>query len=80
MREQARAVGYELRALGRAGVDAAEQELGFVKRRSRDAVDSAKERADEWEHRTAKGVQERPLRALAYAAGVGVLLGLFFRR
>jgi ElaB/YqjD/DUF883 family membrane-anchored ribosome-binding protein len=42
--------------------------------------ESGRERAREWEQNLEQYVQEKPLQAVLMAAGVGVLLGLLWKR
>lgn len=48
--------------------------------RIRETVDATKDRAVHWTHTLQEGVRQDPIRSLAIAAGVGVVLGVILGR
>lgn len=48
--------------------------------KAREYVESGREKAREWEEGVEGYIQEKPVQALLIAAGVGLVLGLLWRR
>ena len=80
VKQQASAVGEELRELGTRTKEAAAQELQIARQRGEQYLAEGKEQLDDWERSVTRAVREHPLRSLAYAAGAGLLLGVLARR
>jgi ElaB/YqjD/DUF883 family membrane-anchored ribosome-binding protein len=78
--DAAQQVGQDLRNLGAQVRDAAKERYGQYTDQARNYVDQGREAAQEWEQSLESFVQEKPLQALAIAAGVGLLLGLLWKR
>jgi ElaB/YqjD/DUF883 family membrane-anchored ribosome-binding protein len=60
--------------------DAATDKYNQVRDRATDAYQQGKETAEQWEQSLETYVQEKPLQAVLLAAGIGLLLGLLWRR
>jgi ElaB/YqjD/DUF883 family membrane-anchored ribosome-binding protein len=78
--DTAQQVGQNLRDLGSQVRDAAKEKYDQYTDQARAYVDQGREAAQEWEHTLESYMQEKPLQALAIAAGVGLLLGLLWKR
>ena len=80
VREKAAEVTQNLRDVGSHVSDSAHEKLGEIKDRANDYYNRSKETAQEWEQSLESYVQEKPLQAVLIAAGVGLVLGLIWRR
>jgi ElaB/YqjD/DUF883 family membrane-anchored ribosome-binding protein len=60
--------------------DAATDKYNEVRDRASDAYNQGRETAEQWEQSLEGYVQEKPLQAVLLAAGVGLLLGLLWKR
>jgi ElaB/YqjD/DUF883 family membrane-anchored ribosome-binding protein len=60
--------------------DVANEKFNEVRGRASEAYSHGKEAAERWEQSLEGFVQEKPLQAVLLAAGVGLLLGLLWRR
>jgi ElaB/YqjD/DUF883 family membrane-anchored ribosome-binding protein len=78
--DQAQQVGQNLRDLGGQVRDQAQQKYSELSDQARDYYDQGRQKAQEWEEGLESYVQEKPLQAVLIAAGVGVLLGLLWKR
>ena len=78
--EAATQVGQNLRDLGGQVRDMATERYSQLKDQASEYYESGRERAREWEENLEQYVQEKPLQAVLIAAGVGVLLGLLWKR
>ena len=78
--DKATEVGQNLRDLGTQVRDTAKEKYEQLREQASDYYQQGRERATEWEHRLESYVQEKPLQAVMIAAGVGVLLGLLWKR
>ena len=80
LRESAAQVGHDLREMGSQMKDVAQERFNRLRQQAAEYYEQGRERAREWEQNLEKMVQERPIKSLLIAAGVGVLLGYLFRR
>ena len=78
--QTAQQVGQNLRELGGQVRDVAQQRYEQLRHQATDYYDQGKERAQEWEQSLESYVHEKPIQAVLIAAGVGVLLGLLWKR
>jgi ElaB/YqjD/DUF883 family membrane-anchored ribosome-binding protein len=78
--EQAQQVGQNLRDLGSQVRDQAQQKYSELSDQAREYYQQGREKAQEWEQGLESYIQEKPLQAVLIAAGVGVLLGLLWKR
>jgi ElaB/YqjD/DUF883 family membrane-anchored ribosome-binding protein len=60
--------------------DVANEKYNEVRDRASQAIHDGKETAERWEQSLEGYVQEKPLQAILLAAGIGLLLGLVWRR
>jgi ElaB/YqjD/DUF883 family membrane-anchored ribosome-binding protein len=60
--------------------DAAGEKFEEVRSRATDVYNRGRETAEEWEQSLESYVQAKPLQAVLLAAGVGLLLGLIWKR
>jgi ElaB/YqjD/DUF883 family membrane-anchored ribosome-binding protein len=80
VKEQAQAVGEEIRELGRRSKDVAMEEFGAIRERGEDVVEGAKQRANHLGRALGDSVRERPLQSMLWAAGAGLVIGFLVRR
>lgn len=78
--EQAQQVGQNLRDLGGQVRDQAQQKYSELSDQARDYYEQGRQKAQEWEQGLESYIQEKPMQAVLIAAGVGVLLGLLWKR
>jgi ElaB/YqjD/DUF883 family membrane-anchored ribosome-binding protein len=78
--EAATQVGQNLRDLGGQVRDMATERYSQLKDQANEYYETGRDRAREWEENLEQYVQEKPLQAVLIAAGVGVLLGLLWKR
>jgi ElaB/YqjD/DUF883 family membrane-anchored ribosome-binding protein len=78
--EAATQVGQNLRDLGSQVRDVAGERYSQLRDQATEYYDQGRERAKEWEEGLESYVHEKPLQAVLIAAGVGVLLGLLWKR
>ena len=80
IRETAGQVGENLRNLGSQVRDTATQQYEQLRQQAGDYYEQGRQRAMEMEQSLEQYVQEKPIQAVLIAAGVGVLLGLLWKR
>ena len=80
LRETASEVGENLRNLGSQVRDQATQQYENMRQQANDYYEQGRQRAMEMEQSLEDYVQEKPIQALLIAAGVGMLLGLLWKR
>ena len=78
--EQAQQVGQNLRDLGGQVRDAAREKYSQLSDQAQEYYQQGRQKAEEWEQNLESYIQEKPLQAVLIAAGVGVLLGLLWKR
>jgi ElaB/YqjD/DUF883 family membrane-anchored ribosome-binding protein len=78
--EAAQQVGHNLRDLGGQVRDAAREKYEQLSGQANEYYEQSKEKAQEWEQGLESYVQEKPIQALLIAAGVGMLLGVLWKR
>ena len=78
--DQAQQVGQNLRDLGSQVRDQAKEKYNQLSDQARDYYDQGRQKAQEWEQSLESYIQEKPLQSVLIAAGVGVLLGLLWKR
>ncbi len=66
--------------MGSQARTAATQKYEELRDSASEYYEQGKERAREWEHSLEQYVQEKPLQAVLIAAGIGVVLGLLWKR
>jgi ElaB/YqjD/DUF883 family membrane-anchored ribosome-binding protein len=80
LRQSAHDVRENLRNIGGNVSDAAREQLGKLRDQASDYYGRGKQKAQEWEQNVEDFVHDRPVQALLIAAGVGMFLGLMWRR
>jgi ElaB/YqjD/DUF883 family membrane-anchored ribosome-binding protein len=80
LREKTQEVQENLRDMGSQVRDAAQEKIGEIRNRASEYYQQGRERLSDWEQDLEGYVRERPLQSLLIAAGVGVVLGLLWRR
>jgi ElaB/YqjD/DUF883 family membrane-anchored ribosome-binding protein len=73
-------VGQNLRDMGTQARDMASERYNQLRDQAQNYYDQGRQRATEWEQGVESYVKEKPLQAVLIAAGVGVLLGLLWKR
>ncbi len=79
-REAAREVGENLREAGGRVRDVATEQYEQMKHQAQEYYERGRERAREMEQSLEQYIQEKPIRSLLIAAGVGMLLGILWKR
>ena len=80
VRQAAAQVGQNLRDLGGQVRDQASQQYDQLRQQASDYYEQGRQRAMEYEQNLEQYVQEKPIQALLIAAGVGMLLGILWKR
>jgi ElaB/YqjD/DUF883 family membrane-anchored ribosome-binding protein len=80
LKESAQQVQENLRSIGSQAKDAANEKFNDLKQQANDYYDQGRERAQEWEQGLEQYVQEKPIQSLLIAAGVGLVLGMLWKR
>lgn len=80
MRDTAAQVKENLRDLGGQVRTAATEQYDHLREQATDYYEQGRARAEQFEHNLEQYVQEKPIQSLLIAAGVGVLLGVLWKR
>jgi ElaB/YqjD/DUF883 family membrane-anchored ribosome-binding protein len=80
LRDKAGEVASNLRDMGSQVRDAATQQYHTAVDTAQDYYQQGRDRAMEWQGQVEEYVRDQPLKALAIAAGVGVVLGILWKR
>src|SRR5579863_1579159 len=80
MAEQVQQVGQNLRDLGGQVREQAREKYQHLSDQAQEYYEQGREKAREWEQGLESYIQEKPLQSVLIAAGVGVLLGLLWKR
>ena len=80
LKDKAGEVATNLRDMGTQVRDAATQQYQQALDTAQDYYQQGRERAMEWQGQVEDYVREQPIKALAIAAGVGVVLGILWKR
>ena len=78
--EQAQQMGQQLRDLGGQVRDQAREKYNQLSDQAQEYYEQGRQKAQEWEESLESYIQEKPLQSVLIAAGVGVLLGLLWKR
>jgi ElaB/YqjD/DUF883 family membrane-anchored ribosome-binding protein len=78
--EKAGQIGQNIREMGSQARSAANQKYEELRDSASEYYEQGKDRAREWENSLEQYVQEKPLQAVLIAAGIGVVLGLLWKR
>jgi ElaB/YqjD/DUF883 family membrane-anchored ribosome-binding protein len=80
IKESAQQVTENLRSIGSHARDAAGEKINDLKDQANQYYQQGRDHAQEWEKGLEEYVQEKPLQSLLIAAGVGLVLGLLWKR
>lgn len=80
LRGSAQQVQKNLRDIGEQVRDAATERYQHLRDQASEYYEQGRERAMEWERGLEEYVQEKPIKSLLIAAGVGLLIGLIWKR
>jgi ElaB/YqjD/DUF883 family membrane-anchored ribosome-binding protein len=80
LKESAQQVTQNLRSMGSQARDAANEKFNDLRQQASEYYDQGRERAQEWEQGLEQYVQEKPIQSLLIAAGVGLVLGMLWKR
>jgi ElaB/YqjD/DUF883 family membrane-anchored ribosome-binding protein len=80
VREGAKQATQNLRDLGNQVRDAATEKYNQFSDQAKDYYNQGRDAAQQWEQSIEGYVQEKPMQALLIAAGVGLLLGVLWKR
>jgi ElaB/YqjD/DUF883 family membrane-anchored ribosome-binding protein len=78
--DKASEMGQNLRDLGGQVRDQAREKYEQISDQARNYYDQGRETAQQWEQSLEQYIQEKPLQSLMIAAGVGMLLGVLWKR
>ncbi len=78
--ETAAQVGQNIRDLGSQARDAATEQYENVRHQAQEYYDQGRERAREMQQTLEQYIQDQPVKSLLMAAGVGVILGILWKR
>ena len=80
IKETAQQVQQNLREMGGQVKDVATQQYEHLRDQATEYYEQGRQRAQEMEQNLEQYVQEKPIQALLIAAGVGMLLGILWKR
>jgi ElaB/YqjD/DUF883 family membrane-anchored ribosome-binding protein len=80
LKSKAAQMGETLRDMGGHVRDAAREKYEHVRDRAAEYVEAGRNKARELEEGVESYVQENPIHAILIAAGIGMLIGLLWRR
>src|SRR5438045_89259 len=80
LRNSAQQVGENIRDMGSQMRDAAAERFNQLRDQASQYYQDGRQRAEEWERGLEEYVQEKPIQSLLIAAGVGLLLGILWKR
>ena len=80
LKEQAQQMGQNLRDLGGQVRDQAREKYNELSDSAHQYYEQGRQKAQEWEQGIESYIQEKPLQAVLIAAGVGLILGMLWKR
>jgi ElaB/YqjD/DUF883 family membrane-anchored ribosome-binding protein len=80
MGESAANVQQNIREMGTQVRDAATEKYNELRDQAQQYYEQGRARAEEWEQSLESYVHEKPIQSLLIAAGVGMLLGILWKR
>lgn len=80
LRDTASQVQQNLRDMGTQVRDAATEQYNNLRGQASEYFEEGRMRAQEWEQSIEQYVQEKPIQSILIAAGVGMLLGILWKR
>ena len=80
LKETAQQVQQGIRDMGSQVRDVASEQYENLRSQANEYYEQGRQRAQEWEQGLERYVQEKPIQSLLIAAGVGMLVGLLWKR
>jgi ElaB/YqjD/DUF883 family membrane-anchored ribosome-binding protein len=80
LKDTAKQVQQNIREMGGQVRAAAEEKYENLRDQAQEYYEEGRQRAHEWEQGLEQYVQEKPIQSLLIAAGVGMLLGILWKR
>lgn len=80
MKDQASQVAGQVRDMAGNVRDAAQEQYEHLRETAEQYYDQGRQKAQEWQQGLEEYVHEQPMKALLIAAGVGVLLGIIWKK
>ena len=80
LKEKAQEVKDNLREMGSQARDVAKEQYENLRSQANEYYEQGRERINEYTESLEQYVQEQPIKSLLIAAGVGVLLGILWKR
>src|SRR4051812_5772713 len=80
LKDTAQQVGQNIRDMGGQVRTAATEQYENLRNQATEYYEQGRERAQEWEQSLESYVQEKPIQSIMIAAGVGMLLGILWKR
>jgi ElaB/YqjD/DUF883 family membrane-anchored ribosome-binding protein len=80
LRDKASEVATNLRDMGSQVRDAATEKYENIKESASEYYQAGRDKAVQWENQIEEYVREQPIKSLLMAAGVGILLGVLWKR
>lgn len=80
LKQSAQQVGQDLKNLGTQARDAAGQAYGQVRDQAGEYYEQGKQKITEYQGELESYIREQPVKSLLIAAGVGLVLGILWKR
>jgi len=80
LKDTAAQVGQQVKDVAGQYRDQAREQYDNLRQQASDYYDQGRQQAAEWQEGVESYVQEQPVKALLIAAGVGMLLGILWKR
>ena len=80
LKDTAKQVQQNIRDMGGQVREAAQEQYENLRDQAQGYYEEGRQRAHEWEQSLEQYVQEKPIQSLLIAAGVGMLLGILWKR
>jgi len=80
LKDTAQQVGQNIREMGGQVRTAATEQYENLRSQATEYYEQGRERAQEWEQSLESYIQEKPVQSILIAAGVGMLLGILWKR
>ncbi|HWB53571.1 MAG TPA: hypothetical protein VG722_05240 [Tepidisphaeraceae bacterium] len=80
LRDSASEVGRQVREMGGQAKDAAREQYNNLRDKASEYYGQGKEALDQYTDSVGQYIQEKPIKAILIAAGIGALLGMLWKR
>ena len=80
LKDKAQQVGQEIKEMGSQVRDVAREQYENLRTQASEYYDQGRQMVNEYQQTLENYVQEQPVKSLLIAAGVGMLLGILWRR